>query len=669
VDEAPDAGETSTVSSALPLDANLVGEELRSRAAVVSGFAALIADEAVEVSLDVANDHLARLVANVGEMRALVSRWHDAADGVLVDAPLLGLADPGDKQPARKILIVENDEDHFEMVRTLLARPSHDLMWEILRARTLAEAQEVLSTGEPICSLVNLCLPDSAPEEVVSALRGVAPDQPIVVVTGYPENGAGVHAVREGAQDYFIKGSMTADVLDRSLRYAIERSRVKSVLAHQALHDGLTGLPNRTLLMERLNLAVARLERGEGVAALMFVDLDRFKLINDTMGHRVGDQLLVAVGERLRSKVRRADMVARFGGDEFVVLVENLRTPGEIAALAEQLLAIFAQPFACTTGEHWLGASMGVAILDGGVSADVLLANADTAMYRAKETGRSQWALFDDGMHASLLQRMQIEQELALALEAGELVLHYQPLYDARSERFIGTEALLRWDHPTRGHLQPASFLPVAEDSGQIVSIGAWVITQACLQTRGWLDQGVVPQDWITWVNVSTRQLDRPGLEESVAAALAMSRLPARNLGLEITESALLQDEDRASAMTGRLSALGVRLAVDDFGTGYSSMRRLRELPLNHLKIDGSFVAGMTTEAADLAIVRACVDLAHAMGMTPVAEGVETAEQLSALTDIGCHLTQGFWHGFPQSPADLKALLLGEDDFAQGGHR
>jgi diguanylate cyclase (GGDEF)-like protein len=636
-------------------DARLVREQLRHRAAVVSGFAALIADEATDVSPELVHEHMARLVANVAEMRASLTAWHETPHGALTPSGAEGEGDSG--RPARQLLLVEADDDHFEMVRSLLHRATNDVAWHILRARDLTEACRVLSASEPTCTLVNLALPDVPAGEVVRTLRGLAPDQPIVVVTGYPENGAGVRAVREGAQDYLIKGTMSAESLDRSLRYAIERSQAKSELAHQALHDGLTGLPNRTLLMERVELAVARMERDRSCAALMFVDLDRFKLVNDTLGHHVGDQLLVEVARRLRASVRRVDLVARFGGDEFVVLVDSLPSAHELPILADQLLAVFEDPFSSDAGEHALSASIGVALLDGDATAHVLLANADTAMYRAKETGRNRWALYDDGMHAELLRRMQIEQELAVALESDQLVLRYQPVYDSRSGRMTGAEALVRWEHPTRGYLRPGDFLPVAEDSGQIVAIGAWVLTQACLQTRSWLDQGLVDDEWTTWVNVSTRQLDRPGLEESVGAALGLARLPASALGLEITESAFIKDEQGAAALVRRLHGLGVRLALDDFGTGYSSMARLRSLPLDHLKIDGSFVAGVASNRADQAIVTACVQLAHAMGMEPIGEGVESPEQLTVLADIGCHLTQGFWLAAPLSPAELRDLL------------
>ena len=630
-------------------------ETLRHHAAVISGFAALVADEALDAPPDVVHEHLSRLVANVADMRAAVGAWHEAAE-----VPRL----PEEQEPAGQaseastILLVEDDDDHFEMVRSLLRRAHHDHAWRVLRARTLAEATHLIGSHEPECTLVNLQLPDAVPGEVVETLRSVAPDQPIVVVTSYPESGAGVLAVSQGAQDYLIKGSMSADGLDRALRYAVERSRAKAVLAHQALHDALTGLPNRTLLMERLELAVARLDREDGFAALMFVDLDRFKLVNDTMGHHVGDQLLVAVGERLRAHVRRADLVARFGGDEFVVLVDRLATPSGVSSVAEQLLALFNEPFRSAAGEHWLAASVGVALVDGSVPGEVLLANADTAMYRAKETAHNQWAVFDDGMHVELLRRMQVEQDLAMAVDAGQLAVHYQPIYDSVLHRVVGSEALLRWDHPVLGHLSPAEFLPVAEDSGQVVPVGAWVLTQACLQTRVWLDAGVVDPSWTTWVNVSTRQLDRPGLEDAVRAALAMARLPAGQLGLEITESAFLRDADGATRLAHRLHALGVRLAVDDFGTGYSSMRRLRELPLDHLKIDASFVAGIASHPADRAIVLACVQLAEAMGMTSVAEGVETPEQQAELRRLGCRLSQGFWLAPALAPADLRQLLL-----------
>jgi EAL domain-containing protein (putative c-di-GMP-specific phosphodiesterase class I) len=276
-------------------------------------------------------------------------------------------------------------------------------------------------------------------------------------------------------------------------------------------------------------------------------------------------------------------------------------------------------------------------------------------MYRAKEAGRRRWALFDDGMHASLVQRMEVEQELSLALEQDQLRLWYQPIFDGG--RICGAEALVRWEHPVRGLLPPAEFLPIAEESGQVVRIGAWVITQACLQTRSWVDQGLVGDDWTTWVNVSTRQLDRQGLDASVLAALAVARLPAKRLGLEITESAFLRDEHGATALTRRLHALGVRLAVDDFGTGYSSLRRLRDLPLDHLKIDGSFVRGMTSHGPDRAIVTACVQLAEALGMVPIAEGVETAEQLEILNTLGCSQTQGYLLARPQPAAVVRTLL------------
>jgi EAL domain-containing protein (putative c-di-GMP-specific phosphodiesterase class I) len=308
-------------------------------------------------------------------------------------------------------------------------------------------------------------------------------------------------------------------------------------------------------------------------------------------------------------------------------------------------------------------------LIDASAKADRLIAHADTAMYRAKEAGRSRWALFDDGMHASLVQRMQVEQELAGALEGHQLRLVYQPLLDGRDRRINGAEALVRWEHPERGLLSPAEFLPVAEESGQIVSVGAWVIQQACIQTRSWLDNGDVDQDWTTWVNVSTRQLDRPGLEESLLAALTLARLPAKHIGLEITESAFLHDEKGASAQARRLHALGFRLAVDDFGTGYSSMRRLRTLPLDHLKIDGSFVAGVTSNGADRAIVTACVQLAEALGMLPVAEGVETPEQLEVLAAIGCHVTQGYWLTQPIPASHLRRLLAQHRNGSVIAHR
>ena len=529
-------------------DASRLRHELKSRAAVVAGFATLVADEVAELSLATARGHLERLARNVEQMGTLVTSLHvNRWTGDAVAAAPVATT-PNDRL-AQQLLVVEDDDDQFELLTALLAhRPR--AAWEVRRATSLADACAAVRDSNPACAVVDLTLPDAALLEALVTLRSQAPDLPIVVVTGIDDSGVGIEAVRRGAQDYLVKGNLDAETLERAITYAIERSRVEWQLAHQAMHDSLTGLPNRALLLERLRLALGRIERNHATVALFFIDLDRFKVINDSLGHNVGDELLVAVADRLGSLVRCADTVARFGGDEFIVLVENLADEDEALRVAGHLLSIFEKPFACRDGEHWLGASIGVATSKTSqVAAESLLTDADAAMYRAKEGGKGRYELFDDSIRASLVARLATERALVDATRAGELVLHYQPLVDLDSGRTVGVEALLRWNSPEHGLRGPAEFLAVAEESGQIIAIGAWVLLRACADTRRWLDAGLVGPDWTTWVNVSSRQLEHPGLSEAVGAALTISRLPSVRLGLEITEGALVLDRALADIL------------------------------------------------------------------------------------------------------------------------
>ncbi|HVU74968.1 MAG TPA: GGDEF domain-containing response regulator [Mycobacteriales bacterium] len=642
-------------ASDAPADASRLRHELKSRAAVVAGFATLVADEVADLPLETAQSHLERLARNVEQMGALVTSLHEMSMPQSGSGPSPAASRPLTRQ---QLLVVEDDDDQYDLLTALLAhRPR--IEWDVRRATSLAEACAAVRDSNPACAVVDLTLPDAALLEALVTLRAQAPDLPIIVVTGVDDSGVGVEAVRRGAQDYLIKGDLDADSLERAITYAIERSRVEWQLAHQALHDSLTGLPNRALLLERLRLALGRIERTQATVAVFFIDLDRFKVVNDSLGHNVGDELLVAVADRLGALVRRADTVARFGGDEFIVLVENLADADEAIRVAEHLLSIFEKPFACRDGEHWLGASVGVATArTSQVAAESLLTDADAAMYRAKEGGKGRYELFDDSIRASLVARLETERALVDATRAGELLLHYQPLVDLDTGETIGVEALLRWNSPERGLQGPSEFLAVAEESGQIIAIGAWVLLRACADTRRWLDAGLVGPEWTTWVNVSSRQLEHPGLAEAVGAALTISRLPAVRLGLEITEGALVLDHALADILQP-LHDSGIKLAIDDFGTGFSSLQRLRHLPFDHLKVDGSFVRGMSQSAQDAAIVRTCVHLADAMGLVSVAEGVETEEQRDALRVLGCRVVQGFGVHRPMPTESLELLLAG----------
>jgi diguanylate cyclase (GGDEF)-like protein/PAS domain S-box-containing protein len=438
---------------------------------------------------------------------------------------------------------------------------------------------------------------------------------------------------------------------------AIDRERAEQRLADKALHDELTGLANRHLLLDRLELAIARAGRRGRNLALMFLDLDHFKLINDSLGHEAGDEVLRMFGERLRLEVRPEDTVARFGGDEFVVLVEQVVDEHDVNLIAERLERCLDEPFVVGGNELYVTASVGIVIAKGGDEvAATLLRNADTAMYRAKELGRNRLEIFDEHLRAELLDRLRLETDLRRAIERDELEVAYQPILDLASGKVAIVEALLRWRHPDRGLLLPGSFLPIAEDSGLIVGIGRWVVEQACTDLLACPGAEQVALA----VNLSARQVAQPDLADQLAEVLRRLGLGTDRLVVEILETALLEDSDTVSANLASLRALGVRLAIDDFGTGFSSLSSLHRVPVDILKIDRSFVAALGMDPATESrrpIVHALVSMCQALGLQVVAEGVERPDQLAELRALGCHLGQGFAFSEAVGPSRLADLL------------
>jgi diguanylate cyclase (GGDEF)-like protein len=428
---------------------------------------------------------------------------------------------------------------------------------------------------------------------------------------------------------------------------ALEAAHRAHELVRMAYHDTLTGLPNRALLLDRLEQVLLR-SHGDGrMAAVLLLDLDNFKVINDSLGHHAGDELLVAVSRALGDAVRPGDTVARLGGDEFVVLLPEVRADSEAMAIAEQIASALRQTFSVADRQVVITSSIGVALSDpSGDQPERLLRNADLALYKAKDNGRDRRELFDPNLEANAIERLDLETDLRTALGEHELQVYYQPIVGINCGRILGWEALLRWHHPVRGMISPGTFIPVAEATGMIVPIGRWVLETACWQMREWARMSP-GEDLTMSVNVSARQFQDPSLIEDVARVIALTGIRPRAIKLEITESAVMQDAESAEGILRSLKALGVQLAIDDFGTGYSSLSYLKRFPVDTLKIDRSFVDGLGRDAQDTAIVRSVVALAQTLDLSVTAEGVETPSQLAQLRLLGCDYSQGYLLGRP----------------------
>ena len=460
-----------------------------------------------------------------------------------------------------------------------------------------------------------------------------------------------------------------ASVAD-TIAQGVERKALGELLEHQASHDSLTGLPNRRLFLGRLKQAFRRHGRRGGgeKAAVLFMDLDNFKTVNDSLGHEAGDELLLAVGERMRGCLRPEDTLARFGGDEFTVLVDNVGDPADAVRVAERIMDAHREPFDLGGQEVFVKLSIGIALGDAdAASPEDLLRDADTAMYRAKKEGLRGYRVFEPVMYEQALRRMMLENDLRRAIERDELGVRYQPIFSLKLDRVVAMEALLRWEHPDLGTILPAEFVPLAEETGLIVPIGRWVLKEACRQAREW--QGRFPSDppLMMGVNLSLRQFQDPGLAEDVARTLRETGLEPSNLALEITESVAMHDVDSTVATLEKLKSMGVWLVIDDFGTGNGSLFYLTSrFKMDHLKIDSSFVSEFIDDPDNPAIVPGLIEFAHAVGLRVIAEGVETSAHLESLKEMGCELVQGNHIAKPLAPAAASERLAGGERAASG---
>jgi diguanylate cyclase (GGDEF)-like protein len=432
-----------------------------------------------------------------------------------------------------------------------------------------------------------------------------------------------------------------------------ERKRTEARMLHLAQHDSLTGLPNRLLFHDRLHQAMARHRRDGGLLAVVLLDLDNFKQVNDAFGHRVGDEVLRQVGERMRAALRESDTVARIGGDEFALILPDLPDPDAAALIADKIVSQLDRPFDLDAGVWQPRASLGITLFPGdGQSAEQLLQNADLAMYRAKAAGGGA-QLFAATIKRDFDRRQNLKRELARAIARGQLTLEYQPQLDLRPERVSGIEALLRWHHPDFGTIDPETLIQLAESSGQIATIGEWALREACAVAAGW-PRGEAPLRLA--VNVSASQMANPDLVALVARILDDSGLPAERLELELTESAMLHQLEQVVATLEALRGMGVSLALDDFGTGYASLSHLKSFPLDRLKVDRTFIANLA-DPRDAAIVRSLIELGHRLGLRVVAEGVESELQLAALRSLGCDTVQGHVVGHPLTAVEIGRWL------------
>ncbi|MEY8877410.1 MAG: EAL domain-containing protein [Leptothrix sp. (in: b-proteobacteria)] len=525
----------------------------------------------------------------------------------------------------------------------LYINPAFERMWGYPAAAVYADPAIWLRSVHPddrprVASVFTDTMRDSDWELEFRAMR---PDNSLrhVLMRGY--------AVRDAAGRLLRRAGIAQDIT--------EQKQQEERIQHLAYHDALTGLPNRMLVMDRLARGLAVAQRQHRQLAVLFMDLDRFKTINDTLGHLSGDSLLRQVAQRLQSSLREQDTVARLGGDEFLVLLEHVTDSGDVAHVANKILAALAQPFELGEHELHVTVSIGVSLYPRDAQdAESLLKYADTALYKAKDAGRNTYRFFSPEMDAHAHAQLRLENELRRALDRGELLLHYQPQFDLDSGRLCGVEALLRWMHPQRGLLAPAEFIDLAEETGLMLPIGAWVLDMACAQAQVWRQAGHVLR---MAVNLSGRQLRQPGLAAAVRQALDHSGLPAAALELEMSESSLMKEAEQSSQLLGQLRELGVQLSMDDFGTGYSSLAQLKRLPLQRLKIDRSFIRGIDRDSDDEAIVAAILAMAHKMHLRVLAEGVETDAQCRLLMQLGCDEVQGHAFGAPMDAAAMGRLL------------
>ena len=561
-----------------------------------------------------------------------------------------------------KILLVEDDLFYEDYLSEIFAEET-EISYELNHVVRIKDCVEHLEQDNFDVILIDLNLPDCTGLDTIYEVESQASNTPIIVLTEQDDNELAAQALQSGAQDYLVKGQIDRSTLERSIRYAIERNRLleqleesKRLQRHLAYHDALTILPNRHLLHDRLQQALAQSKRSGKLAALLFLDLDGFKRINDTLGHGIGDLLLKSVAKRLKTTVRQVDTVARLGGDEFTIVLLEINHAQDAKDVAQKILKVISQPYKIEEHELFVTASVGISIYpDDGSDIESLIRKADIAMYRAKGQGKNNYQVYNLSMDAKFFERLTLENSLRKAVENEELVAYYQPQVDLRTGEITGVEALVRWQHQKFGLVPPDKFIPLAEETGVILEIDEWMMKTACRQIKNWEREGIA--NIRVAVNLSTRQFRQKNLSEKVAQILKDSAVQPENLCLEITENEVMQNIETTVEILQALKKMGVFLSLDDFGTGYSSLSYLKRFPIDVLKIDRTFVNGIPSDRDDTAISTAIVVLAHSMELQVIAEGVEKSEQIAFLQSLQCDEIQGFYFSRPLNAETVTDLL------------
>lgn len=554
-----------------------------------------------------------------------------------------------------QLLLVEDSASDRDFLVECLSRQGTEEL-SLVHAERLAEALELLGSRDFDVVLLDLDLPDASGLAGVEAIQQIDNELPIILLSSEHDEQFAISAVHRGVQDYLVKWEGDGRLISRSIRYAVERKRTESHLQFLAQYDPLTGVGNRQHFSEQLSKASGRAEREGHKLALLFLDLDNFKDVNDAMGHDVGDELLVQLSRRLRAALRVGDTLARMGGDEFAVLCENVTDIDAIDMLARKVVTAIAEPFDLKHRRLFVTGSVGITLYpNDGRDGGKLVKNADIAMYEAKADGKNCHRFFTASMQEELLRRHELERDLRKAADGGQLTLVYQPKIDVEMGSLIGLEALLRWNHPRLGLLTPDAFIAEAEKTGQIVDIGRWCLNEVCRQAQEWLESGLVVPPIA--VNVSAQQFHQASFLDHVRGALAHQGIDASLLELELTEGMLMEDTRQVQATLNHLKRLGVRLALDDFGTGYSSLSYLARFPLDVLKIDRSFVGKAIGDPTVAQIVRAIISLANSLNLEIIGEGVETEAQRDFLTESGCTQQQGYLFGQPANVDEITEML------------